>query len=194
MTPVSRDKRNTNIERLAIEAFAGHELIKAEPGRYFIRNPKHGMHAAEICLLRYSTILVHGDVDGILLRGGHGIGTDDVSRLKWAAQSDLDYLQAKISDMAREEWDDEVALGELIARVEEAREESSSVFDALDDVLQDFRGGFIGGPHQLHEALYEATAGDSELRCGYVPPSSLIYCREAIRRLLVLLEAKEKAA
>jgi len=119
-----------NLEALARDAFAGHELRESAPGRWRIqRRESDGrwsvFYAAEIVVLWGGKLLVHGDVAPVIFAGGDS--GDVTATLHWIAESSVDYLTPKATvgmGTSMETVDTDVAAGELLQRAADRIEEN----------------------------------------------------------------------
>jgi hypothetical protein len=191
MTPISPREHEKRIEAGAREAFAKHRLKRVDKDRWFIRRPDCGNHAAEIGLLGWGRILVHGDCPDVLY--GHCSYRGE-RLIPWLANSEASYLTSKVIAGVAREWVPEVALDWIDVEIRGAR---MRVDDDGDDALERFssllsvRRNLASNEYDdraFRDALYELS-GDFEfgLNAGYAPSSDLIYTREAARTLIRLL-------
>ncbi len=189
-----RKARIANLEALASNAFAYH-IVRSRHGgivvggltSWIIGAPDHGNHAAEIVLLGFNSILVHGDCPDVLFCGGDGGA--DVDRLVWLAGGSLDYIASKIRAGERRCFDEEIARAE-IAEMLAARctcnppdvTECAWCRD-LTPVLDECRGM---GQAQYAAAIYEASGDAEDCDVGWVVSSDVVYTRQAVRRFIEL--------
>lgn len=83
------------IREMAEKAFARHAIANVSEDRIVCKAPKSSAYAFEVAVLGWGRVIVHGDLEPIIFRGGDGGPL--VERLRWIAGGEVDYLHRKAS-------------------------------------------------------------------------------------------------
>lgn len=110
----------STVHDLAGRAFARHEVRVLTEDRVVCGRPGSNSYAFEVARLGWGRVIVHGDIEPVVFRGGDGGGLLD--RLAWLAGSDRTYLAGKSQDGGRE-FDSEAFAEDLEGWAEDARQE-----------------------------------------------------------------------
>jgi hypothetical protein len=90
----SAEDHINDITKLARKSFERHLLAKKEKYAWIIRRKNCGFYWAEIRILHDCKILVHGDIEPVVIAATHASPTQIIN---WAATSYLDYFRQKVS-------------------------------------------------------------------------------------------------
>ena len=139
-------------------------------------------------------IIVHGDVDEVLLWGYTApevVASRDRSMLSWAAHSQADYIATKALFPKGRAWDRDIALYDLKDMHRTACKEHGKESIEAELVLPLIEGVENGYEHEwlMHQA-YDSNILDSEdvEHVGMCVPHSIIMAQQVLRKLLTLLE------
>lgn len=202
----TRAQYHANLTRLARRAFERHEIIERAEGRWvLVARRADGTlsynHCAEVAVMRWGHLLVHGDVDTVMFEGYSGEGGAE-GLVRWIGRErgDLRYHAAKASRGAGRagSWclDDRVACDDLLERVRRAQEEEpgpgrSREIARLRDALRalEFGESVDAVRHALYQSEENCTEWLSSL--GEVVDARIYYAVAACQRLVELLDAEK---
>ena len=95
------EQYHKNLVSLSTTAFEQHFIKTNESDRWVLQGRTssgqwHTNHLAEICVLRWGTLIVHGDVETVVFSGFSGGSENPIDVLKWmGCTSDLRHYVAK---------------------------------------------------------------------------------------------------
>jgi len=189
MKPRSVQDHHEHMFELATAAFAEHRIVKNEgplpdPNRWHIRREGTSMYWVEIVHLFGGRLLVHGDIQEVLWKGGPAGWRESID---WVANSDISYAWEKCGKPAV--TCEEVALCELTAMRDEAFWPESR--RACSEALIRLRGGDTVAQVQQH--LFDhGVDPDFFSDLGRVPDPAFFYAWEAVKTAQRLINALPK--
>lgn len=188
----TREKRDADLRRLALAAFAEHEVASKvgqrevglwKSGRIHLRRRGSSFYATEVLWCGYSRLLVHGDIQPCIF----AIHEPDMeSAVHVLAGADIDYLASKCAEGERRsragyEVDCDAMLADLHSELKNPDESIGAVREAMSLVRE--LGDVDGAKRVLFEAGFdpETLAG-----MGRVVDARLYYAQTALKRLVEL--------
>lgn len=192
MKPTSRKDYEENLRRLAVQAFAQHDVLTTVgPGHWRIKNSKNGHHWADIVVLGMGGIAVWGDIEAVVFAyGPRREAPEDV--IAWLAGSALGYAREKASigmtGIGDRTEDAEVALWDVLAELEH---EDGPHAVALRRAADDLRRG--DPVESVRNELFDAGLdGEVAGSIGEVVAPRVVYALEAVNRLHEMLKARSR--
>lgn len=170
--------------KLAEEAFKNHKIIKATEDRWVLAtDEKSSIFKTEIIALYNNSIYVGGDIDVVVFSYGP---CDIMERLKWIGYAtSYEYVQekAKIGTSRQfKEIDDAVAAEDLNDLMRQQQEDGDfETSERIDDLW--YR---IPDYSYIESELYDIFC--ESISVGRIISSSIIYAKEAVKKLCELLE------
>ena len=197
-----RTTRGTRLHSLYADAVKGHRLCSVrdlDPVRVWnLGTAGTSAYFAEVAILYGGKrLLVHGDVDEVLLWGfappdrGHW-PPDDLAILRWAAHSQAAYLSQKALFPKGGEWDHNIAIADLEQMLRDAREnltypEYPDYAHALDTLLDHLRSDRLGHEWLMHAAADAGIDTEDVGGVGMCVHHGIIMAQEVLCKLLALL-------
>lgn len=185
IVPISaRDWEKQYAER-CIGWFANHEIRDRSDKSWYIAKPGDSHYAAELIVLRFNCILIHGDIPDVLFSGGPAGPMD---KIHWVATSGFDYLASKVRAGDKKEWVVEVAACQLTDHIEQCEGCRPHHLEELQELREELETRELD-EHEFRQRLYDYTE-DTELTFGQVVSSDVIVAVLAAKTLWRLLQEK----
>ena len=192
-----RTTRDTRLRALYAEEFKDHVLERLCGERshrlWQLGRPGTSDYFAEVAILYGGKrLLVHGDVDEVLLWGytpPEGC-TEDLAIVKWAAQGQAEYIASKALFPKDDEWDHDVAIADLgCMHQEQSGATGWASLDAmtLRALSRELDADRLGHEWLMHAAAARGIDTEDVSHVGMCVHHSILMAQEVLKKLLALL-------
>ena len=193
MKGVTEHERALRLQKLCADSVANHvilarSIMNEKQASFTIGTPGDSTYTAEIVMLRWGHLLVHGDLDAVIFGVCSGYKSWR-ELLQWMNRADYGYAEEKASigstcsEMARC-FDDEVALSKIC---EWRRQGYIADRETARELWDHVQGG------EWHEAQMMLYGIDFELRLDTVTHPRVFRALAAVKKLCELLDAEAAA-
>lgn len=128
MNPISKTEYVEKNVRVMARSYEAHRIVRADELGWTLRRPDSGCLWARV-LVTADRVIVIGDGPDMILRHAESSPVDAIC---WLASSDLDYLGTKVLAGEARQWNEEVALDELLCLERDLKEERKAACERSD--------------------------------------------------------------
>lgn len=197
-----------DIARLAASSLKDHVILEdvevnEKEGWWVIGRPEDSAYRVQICVLKWGSLLVHGDIDPVMFGHFRDRRATREAVVRWIARSNIDYVEEKANigmgrSMCRREH--EVMLWQVEDRIRNTLEDYEGDIEKLSatekrrlimwnevkDMIKNEHN-----PDEIDDYIYSTTSDSEDILSGAVTEIRVLWAYYLLRKLVELIDARQ---